>query len=71
MNQTKIEKTVSINFDGKQFFIRIPTKVSEFLQLKEESKARVIVDVSVIEEVKRKIMVEEVVEKEEEKEDSA
>ena len=63
--ETKIEKTVSINYDGKQYFVRIPKKISDYLKITERDKIKFMIDIPYIKENKRKLMVVEVVEKKE------
>lgn len=62
--EEKIEKTVSLNYDGKQFFIRIPKKISDYLNLKKEDTLQITIDVGYIEETQQKTMVVELIEKE-------
>ena len=38
--ETKIEKTVTINFDGRQFFVRIPKKFSDYLKINKKNKLK-------------------------------
>jgi bifunctional DNA-binding transcriptional regulator/antitoxin component of YhaV-PrlF toxin-antitoxin module len=59
--ETKIKKTVSINFDGKQYFIRIPKKISEYLHISENDRLQITLDVNYIKESKKKAMVVEVI----------
>ncbi|KYK23282.1 hypothetical protein AYK24_10730 [Thermoplasmatales archaeon SG8-52-4] len=61
--EEKIEKIASISFDGDQYLVRIPKKISDFLSLKKSSKIQFIVDVSYIEETKRKIMVVKIIDR--------
>jgi len=61
--ETKIEKTVSINYDGKQYFVRIPKKISDYFKITERDKIKFMIDIPYIKENKRKLMVVEVVEK--------
>lgn len=55
--ETLIEKTVSVNYDGKQFFIRIPKEISDYFKLKKKDSVKFIINISYIEETKEKIMV--------------
>jgi hypothetical protein len=59
--ETKIEKTVTISFDGKQFLVRIPNEISDFLKLKKGNKLKFILDIPYIEKTEEKAMVVEVV----------
>ncbi len=59
--ETKIEKTVTINFDGHQFFVRIPMKISEYLKLDKKDKLKFIIDIPFVEETGKKMMVVEIV----------
>ena len=61
--EIKIKKIVSINFDGKQFFLRIPKKISEYLHISDKDKLQVTLDVKFIKEAKKKVMVVEVIDK--------
>ena len=57
--ETKIEKTVTINFDGRQFFVRIPKKFSDYLKINKKNKLKFTVDIPYLEETGKKIMVVE------------
>lgn len=59
--ETKIEKTVTINFDGHQFFVRIPMKISEYLKLDKKDKLKFIIDIPFVVESGKKMMVVEIV----------
>ena len=59
--ETKIEKTVTINFDGRQFFVRIPKKFSDYLKINKKNKLKFTVDIPYLEETGKKIMVVELV----------
>lgn len=59
--ETKIEKTVTINFDGHQFFVRIPMKISEYLKLDKKDRLKFTIDIPYLEETGKKIMVVEIV----------
>ena len=61
--EEKIEKMATISFDGDQYLVRIPKKISDFLNLQKKDKIRFIVHVPFIEETKRKIMVVEIIER--------
>lgn len=60
--ETKMKQEVSINYDGKQYFVRIPTKISEYLDLNKKQKMQFIVDIPYIEEKEEKIMVVKIIE---------
>ena len=62
--ETKIEKIVSINFDTQQYFIRIPKKISDYLKINRDNKVKITLDIPLIEEIGKKIMVVEILEKE-------
>ena len=59
--ETKIEKIVSISFDGEQYLIRIPKKISDYFELNKENKLKFTLDIPYALESKRKIMVVEVI----------
>jgi len=59
--ETKIEKTVTINFDGHQFFVRIPRKISDYLNLNKKDRLKFIIDIPFVEESDVKMMVVEIV----------
>jgi hypothetical protein len=59
--ETKIEKTVTINFDGHQFFVRIPMKISEYLSLDKKNRLKFTIDIPFLEETGKKMMVVEIV----------
>ena len=61
--ETKIEKSVTINFDGRQYFIRIPKKISDFLKISDKNKMKFILDVPYIKDTGKKIMVVEIIAK--------
>jgi len=63
--EIKIEKSVSINYDGRQYFIRIPKKISDFLKITDKNKIKFILDVSYIKDTNNKIMVVEIIGKKE------
>ena len=62
--ETRIEKIVSINFDTRQYFIRIPKKISEYLKINKGNKVKIIIDIPLMEEIGKKIMVVEILEEE-------
>ncbi len=41
--ETKIEKTVNVLFDGKQYFIKFPTELSEYFKIEKGYKCRLMV----------------------------
>lgn len=59
--ETKIEKTVTINFDGHQYFVRIPMKISQYLKLNKKDRLKFIIDIPFVEESGIKMMVVEIV----------
>jgi len=59
--ETKIIKSVSINFDGKQYFVRIPKKISDFLEIEDNNMMKITLDIPYMEETKKKILVVEIV----------
>ena len=61
--ETKIEKIVSISFDGEQFLVRLPKKISNFLKLSKKNKLKFSLDLPYLEETGEKIMVVEVIDK--------
>ena len=63
--EIRIEKSVSINYDGRQYFIRIPKKISDFLKITDKNKIKFILDVSYIKDTNNKIMVVEIIGKKE------
>ena len=60
--EVKIQKTASISFDGDQYLVRIPKRISDYLELKKKDKIKFIVDVTIVEETKKRYMVVEIVE---------
>ena len=54
--ETKIEKNVSINYDGKQYFIRIPKKLSDFLKINNKNIIKFTLDIPYMEESGKKII---------------
>jgi hypothetical protein len=63
--EAKIEKTVAISFDGDQFLVRIPKKISDLFKMKKGCKIKFIVNLSYAEETKKNIMVVEILDKNE------
>jgi hypothetical protein len=59
--EEKIEKTVTISFDGDQFLVRIPKKISDLLEMKKGDKVKFLVNIPYIEESKKKYMVVELI----------
>lgn len=41
----KIEKKVTLNFDGKQFFVRVPNRIANEFELKEDKEYEVKLEV--------------------------
>lgn len=60
--EEKIEKIASVSFDGDQYLVRIPKKISDYLKLKKKDKIKFIVNVTFIEKTNKKIMVAEIIE---------
>lgn len=61
--EIKIERSVTINFDGRQYFIRIPKKISDFLKITDKNKIKFILNVPYIKETGKKILVVEIIAK--------
>jgi hypothetical protein len=59
--ETKIEKTVSISYDGEQYLVRIPKKISDYLELKNNNRLKFTLDIPFIEEYGKKIMAVEII----------
>ena len=59
--EERIERTNMVNFDGKQFFIRLPKKISDFLNIKKGDKLRFTLDTKYVSESRKKIMVVELI----------
>lgn len=57
--EEKIVRTVMASYDGKQFFIRIPKPVSDFLAIKKGDKLRFMLDIKYVSESGKKIVVVE------------
>jgi hypothetical protein len=62
--EEKIEKIAAINFDGQQYFVRIPKKISDFLEINKGDKIKFLVNTAYIEETGKKFMVVEILDKE-------
>ena len=60
--EERIENIVNISYDGKQYLIRIPTKISEFLAIHKDNKLKITLDIPSILKSKHKLMVVEVIE---------
>jgi len=60
VREAKIEKTATISFDGDQFLVRIPKKISDIFEMKKRSKIKFTVNLPYVEETERKIMVVEI-----------
>jgi len=58
----KLNKIVAVNFDGRQFTIRIPKKISIFFKIHKGNKVKFIVNTAYTEETGKKIMVVELIE---------
>lgn len=58
--EEKIEKTVTISFDGDQFLVRIPKKISDALEIQKGNKMKFTANLSYIEENNKKILVVEI-----------
>jgi len=59
LREEKIERTVTISFDGDQFLVRLPKKISDVLEIHKGNKMRFIVNLAYIEETNKKIVVVE------------
>ncbi|GEM_PF-5170741 len=59
--EEKIEKAATISFDGEQFLVRLPKKISDILDVRKGNKMRFIVNLAYIEKVNKKIMVGEII----------
>ena len=59
--EQKIEKTVAVSFDGDQFLVRIPKKISDFLKIKKGLKIKFIVNIPYIIETGKKVMVVQII----------
>lgn len=57
-----LEKIVWLSFDGDQFVVRIPQKISVALNLKKGNKVKFSLNLPYIEENHKKIMVVEIIE---------
>lgn len=62
LREEKIEKVATISFDGEQFLVRLPKRISDVLDVKKGNKMRFIVNLKYIEKVNKKIMVGEIIE---------
>lgn len=62
--EEQIRKTVSISYDGNQYLVRIPKKISDLFHLTKKSKLNFIVDVPSVVDKHEQIMVVEIVEEE-------
>ena len=60
LREEKIEKTVIISFDGDQFLVRIPKKISDALEIQKGNKMKFTANLSYIEENNKKILVVEI-----------
>lgn len=60
LREEKIEKTVTISFDGDQFLVRIPKKISDALEIQKGNKMKFTANLSYIEENNKKILVVEI-----------
>jgi len=58
--EEKIEKTAKISFDGDQFVVRIPKKISDILKFQKGNKMKFTVKLAYIQETNKKIMVVEI-----------
>ncbi len=64
IREAKIEKTVTISFDGDQFLVRIPKKISDALEIKKGFKMKFIANLAYNEETNKKHMVVEIYDEE-------
>lgn len=60
LREEKIEKTVTISFDGDQYLVRIPKKISDALKIQKGNKMKFTANFSYIEESNKKILVVEI-----------
>ena len=58
--EEKIEKTAKLSFDGDQFVVRIPKKISDALEFQKGNKMKFTVSLAYIQETNKKIMVVEI-----------
>ena len=65
IREAKFEKTVTISFDGDQFLIRIPKKISDLFEIKKGYKIKFTVNLPYIEKTKKNIMVVEILDRNE------
>lgn len=59
--EERIEKTMSMSYDGDQFLVRIPKIISDFFDCEKGDKIKFIVNVPYCMETRQKVMVAEVV----------
>ena len=62
IREEKIEKTAKLSFDGDQFLVRIPKKITDVLEFQKGNKMKFTVNLAYIEETNKKIMVVEIFE---------
>jgi len=60
LREEKIEKTVTISFDGDQYLVRIPKKISDALEIQKGNKMKFTANLAYIEESNKKILVVEI-----------
>lgn len=57
----KFTKIVAVNFDGRQYTIRIPKKISNYFEIQRGVKVKFIINTAYTEETGKKIMVVELI----------
>jgi bifunctional DNA-binding transcriptional regulator/antitoxin component of YhaV-PrlF toxin-antitoxin module len=57
--EENIEKIVTVNYDGRQFIVRIPKKISDYLEIHKGDKIKFLVNTPYVEETGKKLMVVE------------
>jgi hypothetical protein len=58
-SEERIERTVAVNFDGRQFSVRIPKRISDLFEIRKGNKIKFIVSLEYVEETGKKTMVVE------------
>lgn len=59
--EAKIVKSVTISFDGDQYLLRIPKKISDILEIKKGHKLKFILNLEYLEKTNQKVMVVELI----------
>lgn len=57
--EERIEKIVTINFDGRQYSVRIPKRISDLFEIHRGNKIKFIVNIAYVEVTKKNVMVVE------------